>query len=1093
MQIEFLLGKAKTGKSTHIYNRIKEDIDKGKNDILFVPSQKRLITEEKYIKELNLSGIIGVNVTTISTFVLDKLKEYNLNYESNKLTKLDKKILLAKTITENKDIFSIFSGVIKKQGFIDNLYAYIDIFQKENINVSELENISLTDKLLENKLKEITKVYLKYIQNINNCFPNSIDEIEIFIRNILPKCNFKNTNIFFDGYNNFTNNELLFIEHLIKSGANVTISLTTDITSTTDIQSENTSQIFEVSNSTYMKLLKICNKNNICVDSNIFLENRLESKEDIKYLADNIFGNINLNRKKLKEEDINIYLKKNIYEEITYIANDIASKIRGGNRYNDFAIYTTNVESYKSVVQRIFYEYKIPYYIDTKKKIENSNIVSYIKKYIDILSYGITYEKALDILKLGLNEVLFEEISELENYIVEFNLNKYSLNKKLELNNNKISEHIYDLDSLNVIREKILNIFKLENTLNNVSDIINTIYNHLIENNVLKNYDAGNKIKSNSMENTFFEEQVWENVISIFESISNIYKDEELSILEFSNIFKIALSECYIKSIPPTIDTVRFLDINVSKTNEHKFTYFVSVNENIFPKEVDEDIFFSDFELEKLSNKNIEFKENSISKINMGLFNIYEAISNTIECLSLSILSSDTLGKSLRPSNLITLIKQIFEIDVIGDITKTDNISYNVFSKEQMFEELVLSLKESGGQKELTLKQASLIRYFEEDEKYNEILNYTKCDSNLNKDSINILYGNILNTSVSKLELFKKCPFSYFMQYTLNINPNVEYEITSLDTGTFMHDVLDKFSKYLFKSGLLWHQILIDGKIVEDKYLDVLYNIIEDDLNIILKRHKDNIKFVILKQKLVNTMKNVILIIAKSFNQSEFIPLGYEIEFKEGGVYAPIEVKIDEKHYMKIIGKIDRVDILEQEDISYLRVVDYKSSSRTLDLDDVREGISLQLLTYLNALIKNLEEKGQKVIPAACVYFNLSDKFVNLMEYTDDDEKLKSEMIKRLRLKGIYLNDIKILEKMDKKISDNNERMIDVSKTSLNRSTKKVLDEKEFINLSNEIAETLKNIGNEILQGVVKIEPNKKANHCKYCKYMSICRKNSCM
>ncbi len=1089
MQIEFLLGKAKTGKSTYIYSKIKENVDFNKKSILFVPSQKRAITEENYMKQLKLKGIIGVNITTISSFILEKLKNSNLNYDESKLTKLDKKILLSKTILENNDIFDTFAGVKNKQGFIENIYMYMDIFKKENINVEKLKNISLGDKILENKLSEVVKLYSKYLSNMNESFSNTLDEIELFIQKISNKYDFSKVDVFFDGYNNFTNTELLFIETLLKGGASVTISLTTDISSVLDIQCNNTNPIFEVPNSTYMKLLKICNRNNILVENNIFIDNKLNANKSIKYLADNIFSNSKNEMKKVDNNSVSIYLKKDIYSEIRTIAEDIKKKIKDNNRYKDFVIYTTNVEQYSSIIQRIFYEYNIPYYLDNKKSIEKSCLVIYIKKYIAMLSEKVTYEKIIEILKLGLNDISLEKVSELENYVTEFNLGKNTLNKEITINNKKDSDYIYDIDALNQTRDIINNIFSMPDNLKltNTSVIIDTLYEHLIKNNVLELYNESLQ-KKKEVQDSFFEEQVWENIVKLLESISNIYKRQKISMSDFFNIFKIGLSECYIKSIPPTIDCVSILDIDVSKSNEKKFSYFVGVNEGVFPREVQEDIFFSDIEIEKLSNKNIEFKKSSISKYNMELYNIYEAISNTTDCLKIYILSSDILGKSLRKSNLVTIIKNILDIKILGDVTE-ENVQNKNLSKEKLFEELVNSIKD----KKFNLKTVALIKYFENEKKYNEILHYKKNDENLNDNSIKILYGKDLKTSVSKLELFKKCPFSYFIEYSLNIKPNVEYKITNLDTGTFMHDVLDRFSNYLLKNNVSWHEILVDGESLNEIYINKLNDILEEDFNVILKRHKENIKFIVLKQKLLNTMQNVITVIAKSFNQSEFIPLGYEIEFKNGSIYAPMEIKISDDKNMQIIGKIDRVDILKEDDTSYIRVVDYKSSQKTLEIDSIKEGISLQLMTYLMCVSNTLEKKGQNVIPAACVYFNLSDKLINLMDYTDDDEKLKTEIVKKLRLKGIYLKDIKILEKMDNKISDNSKRLIDVSKSSINRPSQKLLEKEKFFELSKEVQKILKDIGDQILNGVVKISPNRKADYCKYCKYACICRKNSCM
>ena len=1101
MKLEILLGKSKSGKSRYIYNKIKEDIENGKEDILFVPSQMRAITEEEFMDILNLNGVIGVNITTISSFVMSCLRDFNLNFESSKLSKIDKKIMLAKTIMENKDLLNLFKKVSQKQGFLESMYIYMDLFKKEDVCVDEIKSLSLNDKILENKLKEVAIIYEKYSQNIADKFVGNVDEIRLFAEQIIDKIDLKGKNIFFDGYNNFTRLEYIFLESLLKSGANITISLNTDITSFTDIKMDEGSDIFEVSNITYQKILKLCNKCNIGVENNLFLNNYSKSKSGIKYLAENIFEVENKEKIKLKDNEIKIYLKKDIYDEIRYIAKDISEKIREGARYNDFVIYTTDTLAYESVVKRIFYEYDIPYYIDTKVNLKKSKLVEYIQKLLKLCSAEMTYESVINILKLGLNDIENQEISILENYVKEFNLSKKSINKKLSYNSENSRRNNYDLELLESIRNKILDTFRCCILIKNAEtskDIITYIYNHLMEKKVFLNYSNLLEKIEISGGNIFFENQVWDKLCEIFKSIDKVYYNEKINIITFINIFETVLADVYIKSIPPTLDNVDIIDINVSKILPTKYVYFVGVNENVFPKNVNEDIFFSDFELEKLKNKNIEFKETTISKINMQRYNIYEAISNCLENLSISFLSSDMSGKALRPSSIITLVCNLIDLEIVGDITESNNEDIDIYSKDSIFENLVETITQNNEENE---KDIACFEIFESEPKYNEVLEYIKNDENLKKETLEMLYGNELVTSVSKLELFKKCPFSYFLKYSLNINKSEEYEITSLDTGTFMHDVLEKFSKYLFKNNIPYYTVIdVEKESIKEEYLDLLYKVIEEELDRVLKKHKENIKFAILKQKLVNTMKNVIYIIAKSFKDSDFEPFGYEIEFKDNTMFLPIEIKVNDEYKMKLIGKIDRVDVLKTDDTTYVRVVDYKSSGRTLNLDEVKEGISLQLVSYLTAFLENLEqnnkkinedEKEKSVIPAACVYFNLSDRLINLSEYRDSDDKIKEEIIKNLRLKGLFLKDVDILEKMDKNLDDKTSRIIDVSKSSLSRGSKKVLEKDEFLNLSLEIKDVLKEIGDEILKGTVRIKPNKKCDFCKYCDYMSICRKSS--
>lgn len=427
------------------------------------------------------------------------------------------------------------------------------------------------------------------------------------------------------------------------------------------------------------------------------------------------------------------------------------------------------------------------------------------------------------------------------------------------------------------------------------------------------------------------------------------------------------------------------------------------------------------------------------------------------------------------------MLKKILDIDVTGSVTSNEN-NY-IYSKKAAFEKLMQLVNKGEGINEEIL---SLYRYILEYSDLEDILEYIRENDNLASQTMNDINKRDFVTSVSRLEQFKKCPFSYFMKYNLKLSERKIFTISSLDTGSFMHSVLEKFSMYLFENNINWHEILQD----KEKYSKVLEQVINDELDNTFTRHKDNVKYVILKQKLKNTMNKVILTIAQSFNQSKFVPYGYEMEFKNGGVFAPIEIKLDNNITMYIVGKIDRIDTLKVDDTIYARIVDYKSSSKELKLDDIKEGLSLQLITYLSSFISNLN--NEKIVPAGMMYFTLSDKLVNIKEYTDNEKEITKEIIKNLRMKGIFLKDVEILKLMDNKLSED-DRLIDVSSRSLssNARSNKVLEKEEFQNLCSNVTDILKDIGNDISSGNVKIKPNKKANHCQYCEFSSVCRKEN--
>lgn len=1127
--MDIYLGKSKTGKSKFIYDAIDEDIKNKKNVILFVPSQSRVITEKQYMSYQKKAGIIGVNITTISSYVQKNIKKINLHFDEKYITKLDRKIILTKVILKNPSIIKVFKNAKSKQGFLDILDIYMDILKKSDYDFADFENINFKDKLMEHKIKEIVNIYDKYLEEINGRYVDSIDEMQIFTQNILNgNIPLENTKIYFDGYNNFTNSEYDFINALIKKNNDIKISLTTDISCIEDIYSGNTSNIFEISNLTYLKLLKIVNENKKEVNTKLFYNNYSKASSDIVFLADRLFQDDNTIKKELK--DIEIILETNKYTEIESIAKIIKKKIKEGYKYSDFCLYTTNIEQYLNIVSKIFYEYDIALYIDENKNIELVKLVKYIQLLMEIIIKDKKLETVIEMLKLGLNEFEEEKIYEFENYIFEFNVNKYNLSKEFYINN---QEKTYNLENLNDTRlqikrfiEKVESDFKIKQE---PKKIVENLYNHLLENKIFENYFE-NLNKENQLyfdENFIFdinvqniindintqklESQVWAKISEVFDSICKVYENDDITLKRFYDVFNMSIKNINLKGIPPTKDQVNLIDINVSRIDMKKQVFFVGVNENEFPQKIAQDIFFSDEELQNIEEKGIKLKETSLSKLNMQLFNIYLAMNNIYEKLYIFIPSADVLGKALRKSSLITLIQRTATIDIVGNVIKSeDEFELEKFlSKDKVFEQTVEKIKET-----LKLKENkssfiineiiliySLYKYFLEDKKYKKILNYTKNDENLDKETLETIFQDTFKTSVSKLEAFKKCPFSYFMEYVLNIKPEKKYEISNMDLGSFMHNVLEKYSFYLLENNILWHEIIKDEKNLEEKYKLVLYDIIEKELDYSLKKHKESVKYNVLKKKLINTMTKVIVLISRSFNQSEFTPYGYEIEFKDGAMFAPIEIQLENKK-MHLIGKIDRIDTLEYEDNMYARVIDYKSSAKDITLESIKQGLSLQLITYLTAFIDNIDEINKKknkeikkVIPSAMLYFNLSDKIINLSNYIVDKEKLENEITKKLRMRGIFLNDLEIIEKMDKKLDDGDKRLIDISKKTLKGSTKsnRILEEQEFENLCKEAKTILKNIGENLVSGIVKIEPNKKIKPCEYCKYSTICRKDLCI
>ena len=1100
--LEIILGKNNSSKDKYIFKNIDNNLDNNEQTLLIVPSQMRLEMEKKYLDFSKRDGILDLDITSFSRLA-DKYLETNHIDENRLISKLDKTIIIRKIISEHQDVFKIFDKVKTKQGFWASIDILIDLFRKEGIDIEDIQNLEISDKFLELKLKEIGEIYKIYIKELQEKYIDSITEMQFFVEDDKNILKYKDKNIYIYGQNNFTKYELDTIAMLVKVAKKVTISLVTDVANVDEALERGDNTIYFVANQTFITLSQMAEKINTKVEIRKIEANELIQKEDINFLAENLFKDGKREKYIGEEENISMLYTKNPLTEIQSIAKEIARYIRKGYRYKDFAIYTNNLEGYRNILYKTMLRYNIPYYMDSKENILTNSLVIYITSLLEVIAKNYETKSIFKAIKTGLTDVTYEEICYIENYCLKYNINYGKWLKEFEVFENQEHDAIeYDKERLNEIREKIVNniksfkdIFKGRKTTENLAK---EMYSHIQNTGILDKYEAQiNSLKENKFyEKAYVYAQVSNKVVDILDSIVKIYKDEYITFKEFNDIFLYAIKDVSLASLPSTLDKVMVCDIDKTRIENKKVIFIVGVNENKLPKQVNEDVLLRDADLLKIEDEtSLRVRNTTINKTYMQRYNIILAISSATEKLYISYLSSELTGESLRPSSIIYVIKRMFpNIKVKEEVTKDfakEDIEESIYSKSLFTTNCIksISLINSGENKENYKDIAKIYKEYKTD-KLKEILNYTRKEENLNEEILEDIYGKNINTTVTRLEKFKSCPFSYFMEYAIKAKEREVYEIKTSDVGSFMHAVIENFSNYLTENGMKYHETLIDNK-----YEGIVENIVED---MVLKNSKmfgEGKKIEALKNRLTRRIKNVIKIIAESFNASYFEQLGVEIEFGKNSIFAPIKVDLDNGKTMYLTGKIDRVDVYETDDTVYTRVIDYKSSKRDLTLDKINEGMSLQLITYMNALMKNKNTffKGKEVLPVGLLYFTLATPKLKIPEYEGNLDVLRKRIRESFKLKGIYIKDVEILKLMDKNY-DTPESLIGVTSRTL--KNKNNLEKEMFIAECEKVDEILKDIGNEILSGNVKINPNNKGvknekdSPCRFCKYSKICRKD---
>ena len=1088
MSLRLVYGRSGTGKTSFCFKEIGENINNNKIYII-TPEQFSFTAEQNLMNAVNSKAVINAEVLTFERMAYRVINEIG-NTVQTSLSECGKAMLLYSILDEQKNNLK-YLGKTEKN--LDVILRTITELKKHNVNTEMLEDVlkDSTDIRLKYKLEDIQLLYKSYNELINNKYIDENDILTILNENIEKVDMFKNSIIYIDEFAGFTKQEYLLIEKLLKMAKKLTISICTDNLL------ENTNpdiDIFYPNKIAANRIKELAKKNNVLIEEDVILEKRYRYKNRELYKLEDSLATSKKDKYEENVENIKMFLASNPYSEVEYMANNIIELVRDKNyQYRDIAIITKDITKYSGLIKAIFAKYEIPVFIDEKQDLSQNILVKYITAFLDIFAKNWSIDAMFNYIKSGFLNINQEDIFVLENYCKNLGIKgikKYSEQWKIQTGSN------YDLDKLNTLRKNIvtplLNFRKKLNNSKTVTDISKSLYEFLIENNINQIVEQKSEElqKEGKIDLANIYNTSWNILIEILDEMVLVLGDKKVSFEKYSELLRIGLTNSSLGKIPATLDEVTVGDVDRSRSSKKKVVFIIGLNDGVFPSNNKNEGFIDDNERIYLKENGIELAKTLTEQIYDENFNIYKAFTIPEEILYLSYLASDSDGKGLRKSILVNKIKKIFpKMQEESDITQKD---INISTKNATFDMLLTKLRKFFDGEEIEDIWFELYEIYSKDKEYKEKLDnaiqgffYTNIPENISKENIKKLYGDTLKTSISRLETYRRCAFSYYIKYGLKLSDKTEFKLESLDTGTFMHEVIDEFFTTINDNGLNLRKL-------EDEEIEkILDNIINEKLAL----NKNYIfnstpKYIILTNRLKKVIKKSIKYIIQTIKLSDFNVFGNEIEFGENKKYSPIEIQLENNQKAEIIGKIDRVDIAENEDGRYIRIIDYKSSIKNIDLNEVMAGIQIQLLTYLDAITK--EEKAN---PAGILYFNLIEPIIKTKNRNITDEELENEIRNNFKMNGLILGDVKVVQMMDKSLITSGKSNIVPAYIDKNgdisKSKSSTVNSMEFKKLQEQINVILKQISKEILTG--RIEPNpvyiskKKTTPCLYCNYKSIC------
>jgi len=1059
--VRYICGRAGQGKSHFVFEDIKKKLQEHSEEklLLIVPEQFTLQSERDLINKLKLPGIMRLEVLSFNRLA------HKILYEAGGVTKTHlntqgKNMLLKKALDDTLQDLTIYKNASGQEGFTQKFSDLLSELKKHGISPADLEKI-ITEKesngVVKEKLQDILTIYQKFNEYLGESYLDSEDRLELSIKKMAEAQLLKEAVVWIDGFTTFTPQTLQIIEKIMLLAEETTITLTIDFR-----EDKRDSDLFTISQITYDQIHQIAVKNGLpeeLIDLNEKDCTPLQSKE-ILHLEKELFS---YPYQKYKDEvhNIEVFAANNITSEIENVALQILTLVRKrGYRWQDIAVVCNDFAGYGSLIKRVFAEYEIPFFLHQNRDLVDNSVVQAILSSLEIITKGYRYDDIVCFLKTGFSDLRPDEIEKLEIYVLKYGICGDKWKQKFQFGGSE------DLNELNGYREKIIKpLQKLERNVQGKKrflEITTALYRYLEDINIRKKLEEWlAKFNQQGLYEYVNENiQIWNTVMEIFDQVlvGNVQRSKSLNI---------------------------------------KALFVIGVNDGVLPSgRNDEGILLED-EKAFLEEKGLQLCTGRETKVIEESFSIYQVLSKPRDYLWVSYALSDNEGQALRPSVLIHNLKNIFcSLEIKSDLVNSPERKKQLISTPAgTFKYLVENLRLCCDGEPIEKFWWDVYGWYCESEKWDEIrkrvvkgLFHENQVADIDSQTAKQLYKTPLHCSVSRLEQFVNCPFGHFVRYGLRPREREIFEVGAPEMGELFHNCLSAFVKTVKEENLDW-QVLTREQCdyFIDKIMDKLVTGVASGALLSSYRYGH------LLSRLKRIAKRTAWIIRGHLRRGDFEPLGEEVGFGDDSPFPPLEIELagGEKVYLQ--GRIDRVDILREEDAVYVRIIDYKSGDKKLKLSDVYNGLSLQLVIYLTAILKYQDILGcNNLKPAGVFYFKVHDPIIE----TDkkDLESIEKEILKKFKMNGLVLQDVDVVRRMDKEIQGWSE----IIPAALNKEggfykNLPVLEEKDFCALVEHAEDLVKEICEEILGGKITMEPinNGGEKGCKYCLYKAICQFDS--
>ena len=1103
MALQFYFGPSGSGKSKRLHQDVLHMAAKDPdcNFLFLVPDQFTMQTQTDLVKESPGGGIMNIDVLSFGRLTHRIFEETGYGRKPV-LDDTGKSLVLRKVASSVKEELPVLSGNLNKIGYIHEIKSAISEFKQYGLSVErvgELAEFSKSRGTLYYKLKDLKTLYQAFDTYVAERFITTEDTLALLSRAVHESKIMKNSVVIFDGFTGFTPIQYRLIAELMELSRMVIVSVTLG-------EGENPyrimgeQELFYLSKKTVRDLQKWAQKRNVRQAEDVYLGKgglpRFRESRELAHLEKQLF------RYPLKPyEDSQ---KDSIPAIQIREAMSPAGEVRGAcilikklvleqnYSYRDIAVVTGELETYGDFFEREAATYDIPVFIDRTRGILLNPFLEYIRSALRIVLQNFSYESVFHYLRSGLADFTMEETDLLENYILATGIK--GRKKWGELFTRNATEQINELRAR--LYGQMTPLLQKQET---ASGYVKALYEFIVAGRIQeKLLTFEEQFRADGEEERAKEyAQIYRLVMELLNQIEGLLREEAMTLQEFADILDSGFAEIEVGTIPGGVDRVIVGDMERTRLNQVKVLLFLGVNDGNIPRNANKGGIISDIDREFLKDSDIELAPTPRQQMFTQRLYLYMNMTKPSERLYLSYARLSSDGKTLRPSYLIDTVKALFPCAYQGNLMEgKESVTERIMGKKDALPYVAEELREraqgrAGGMTDEEF--FSLCRIYWEDSAFRGQMEkllqaaYEHYEHKpLGAMIARMVYGTVLENSVSRLERYAACAYAHFLQYGLNLKEREVFQLENTDLGNIYHEVLEVFSHRLKEHGYTW----LDFPKEEGEQLlwEALENCSMQYGETILY---SSARYQYMIERMYRILKRTIWALKEQLKSGKFLPEAFEMSFSRVENLDAVNITLSKEEKMKLRGRIDRLDTCEDEDHIYVKVIDYKSGNKKFDLAAVYYGLQLQLIVYMNVAAEMMKKShpDKEVVPAALLYYHVNDPMIKSEEELSP-EQVNDQLLKELRMNGLVNDSEEVIGLLDGSFATKSsiipvERKSDGSLSA--RSS--VVNRQDYEVISNYVNQKMHQFGTEILQGNIEVNPCEQGNteSCTYCTFREIC------